>query len=116
AGVAFGIGMFLMSIRTSQPRLALAGLPFLILGVITHLWGMKVAKHFIFPAFIWYFAIPIPGIQQATTILQVVVTKVCYFGGTAMGMDLINDGNSIAGNGWNFDIAEGCSGIRSLMA
>ncbi len=119
AGVAFGVGMFLLSIRTSQPRLALAGLPFLILGVTTHLWGLRVAKHFIFPAFIWYFAIPIPGIQQATTILQVVVTKFCFMGGSAMGMPLVVDGNTISSvgeNAWNFDIAEGCSGIRSLMA
>ena len=119
AGVLLGIGLYLMSIRTLQPRLALFGLPFLILGALLVLFGPKVARHFIFPAFIWYFAIPIPGIQQATAVLQMVVTELCFLGGTAMGMPLVNDGNtisSVGANAWNFDIAEGCSGIRSLMA
>lgn len=119
AGVAIGIGLYVLSVRAIQPRLALFGLPFLILGGILYLFGPKTARHFIFPAFFWYFAIPIPGIQQATALLQVVVTKGCYTAGVWMGMPLVNDGNTITAvgpNGWNFDIAEGCSGIRSLMA
>jgi len=119
AGVAIGIGLFVFSVRTLQPRLAIIGMPFLILGGLMHLFGPKVARHFIFPAFIWFFAFPIPGIQQATSLLQVAVTKVCYEGGTAMGMALVVEGNKISSVGpdsWKFDIAEGCSGIRSLMA
>jgi exosortase len=119
AGLAIGIGLYLLSVRTIQPRLALFGIPFLILGGTTFLFGFKVSRHFIFPAFFWYFAIPIPGIQQATALLQVGVTKLCFAGGTALGMELVNDGNTITSVGakaWQFDIAEGCSGIRSLMA
>lgn len=118
-GVAFGVGLYILSVRTLQPRLAIIGLPFIILGGIMHLFGPKVAKHFIFPAFIWFFAFPIPGFQQATSLLQIAVTKACYFCGTAVGMNLVVDGNNISNlgaNAWNFDIAEGCSGIRSLMA
>jgi exosortase len=119
AGLAMGIGLYVLSVRTIQPRLALFGLPFLILGGLMFMFGPKPTRHFIFPAFIWYFAIPIPGIQQATALLQLVVTKLCYAAGTAMGMPLLLDGNTITAigpNAWNFDIAEGCSGIRSLMA
>jgi len=118
-GLAVGIGLYVLSVRTIQPRLALFGLPFLILGGLMFLFGAKTTRHFIFPAFIWYFAIHIPGIQQATALLQVVITKLCYTAGIWMGMPLVIDGNTISAvgpNGWNFDIAEGCSGIRSLMA
>ena len=118
-GISIGIGLYLMSIRAIQPRLALFGLPFLILGSLMIVFGPKVTKHFIFPAFFWYFTIPIPGVQQATALLQVVVTESCYHVGTFFGMQLINDGNTISAVGskaWNFDIAEGCSGIRSLMS
>ncbi|MEY4244242.1 MAG: hypothetical protein RLZZ245_1827 [Verrucomicrobiota bacterium] len=119
AGLAIGIGLFLLSARTIQPRLALFGLPFLLLGGLMFLFGPKITRHFMFPAFFWYFAIPIPGIQQATAVLQVVVTKACFTAGIWMGMPLVNDGNTITAigtNAWDFDIAEGCSGIRSMMA
>ncbi|GAA5496659.1 hypothetical protein Rhal01_02844 [Rubritalea halochordaticola] len=113
-----GMLLFVASARTIQPRLALIGLPFIISGSAIYLCGWKAGKHMLFPAFFWYFAIPIPGIQQTTNHLQVIVTQACYHVGTAMGMELVNVGNTIssATDKWEFDIAEGCSGIRSLMA
>jgi exosortase len=115
----FGIGLYVLSARTLQPRLALIGLPFLIVGALLFLFGTKVTRHFVFPSFFWYFAIPIPGILQATALLQVVVTKVCYQAGVLCGMPLMVQGNTISFIGsqqGGFDIAEGCSGVRSLMA
>ena len=118
-GVAFGLLLFIGSVRTLQPRLALFGIPFLMIGGVYFVYGWKVARHVIFPAFFWYFAISLPGLQQATNGLQVAVTKSCYHVGTFLGMELINSGNNITpvNNDWEtLDIAEGCSGIRSLMA
>lgn len=115
----FGIGLYVMSVRTLQPRLALIGLPFVIVGALLFLFGTKVTRHFVFPAFFWYFAIPVPGIQQATALLQVAVTKVCYEAGTLCGLPLMVQGNTISLVGdtsGGFDIAQGCSGVRSLMA
>ena len=115
----FGIGLYVLSVRTLQPRLALIGLPFVIVGGLLFLFGTKVTRHFVFPAFFWYFAIPVPGIQQATAVLQVVVTKVCYEAGTLCGLPLMVQGNTISLVGdtaSGFDIAQGCSGVRSLMA
>lgn len=117
--VVFAITLYVLSARTLQPRLALFGIPFLIIGGLLYLFGTKVTRHFVFPAFFWYFAIPVPGIQQATALLQVVVTKLCYQAGTLCGMSLMVQGNTISAvgeNAWKFDIAEGCSGVRSLMA
>lgn len=117
--VGFGLLLYVTSVRAVQPRLALVGLPFLIVGALVQVQGWAYARHFVFPAFFWYFGIHVPGLQQATALLQVVVTKVCFQAGIWMGMPLINDGNTISAVGpdaWDFDIAEGCSGIRSLMA
>ena len=118
-GVVFVILLYIVSVRTLQPRLPLIGLPFLIVGGTLYVCGWKVARHMLFPAFFWWFAVSVPGLQQATNILQITVTKSCYEIGTLMGMDLINAGTEIkSGNdSWDgMDIAEGCSGIRSLMA
>ena len=72
----------------------------------------------LFPAFFWYFAIPLPGIQQATNFLQVWVTNTCFNVGVAFGIDMVNTGDDIrsATGDWDVTIAAGCSGIRSLMA
>ncbi len=115
----FGIALYVLSVRTRQPRLALIGLPFTILGGLLFLTGPKFSRHFVFASFFWYFAIPVPGIQQATALLQVVVTKICYQAGLLLGMPIMCEGNTISttsGHSWGFDIAEECSGIRSLMA
>ena len=118
-GVAFGVLLYVASVRTLQPRLPLIGLPFLIVGGVQFVYGWKVARHMLFPAFFWYFAMSVPGLQQATNVLQIAVTKSCYHVGTFVGMDLVNSGTTIrpASGSWDdLDIAEGCSGIRSLMA
>jgi len=118
-GVLLALFMYVASVRTLQPRLPLIGLPFLIVGGIQYVYGWKVARHMLFPAFFWYFAVSVPGLQHATNALQIVVTKSCYAVGTACGMQLVNAGNEIrsATDSWNsLNIAEGCSGIRSLMA
>ena len=118
-GVLFAVLLYVASVRTLQPRLPLIGLPFLIMGGVMYVYGWKVARHMLFPAFFWYFAMSVPGLQQATNALQILVTKSSYAVGTALGMDLVLSGNNIgsATNSWDdLNIAEGCSGIRSLMA
>jgi len=97
--VVFGLLVYVASVRTIQPRLAMFGLPFIIFGVFYFLYGLRV--------------------QQATNLLQLVVTKACYEVGSFMGMKLVHSGNTITSaiDGWNsLNIAEGCSGIRSLIA
>lgn len=117
--LAFGILIYLASARTLQPRIALFGIPFLIIGSVVFVCGWGMLRYIWFPAFFWYFAISVPGLQQATNVLQIVVTKSSYLVGTACGMELVNAGNEIrsANDSWDsLNIAEGCSGIRSLMA
>ncbi|MGJ8696859.1 MAG: exosortase/archaeosortase family protein [Verrucomicrobiaceae bacterium] len=118
--VGFGLLLYLMAVRTVQPRLALMGIPFLISGLVLYVAGYEVMKHFLFPAFFWVFAIPVPGLETALTGgLQILTTQSCYHVGVLLGMDLTLDGSNIYLNSdknSNFNIAEGCSGIRSLMA
>lgn len=119
AAAVFGLLCYLVCMRTMQPRVAFVGLPFLLVGSVLYVCGWQVAKHLLFPCFFLYFAIPVPGLQQATNFLQLFVTKACYLSGKAMGMDVTLSGNEIYFDDaakQNFNIAEGCSGIRSLMA
>ena len=120
--LVLGVGLFLylISVRTIQPRIAIIGIPFTIIGVLLFLFGFQITKHFIFPSFFWWFAMPVPGLEDALTgRLQIFTTESCYHVGKILGMDLVRQGSTItmasAGN-VPVNIAEGCSGIRSLMA
>lgn len=115
-----GLILYLLSVRTLQPRLASVGAPFVILGISYFLFGHRIAKHLVFPSFFLWFAIPIPGLETLMTAkLQLLITEFCYQAGSVIGMELIRDGNNITVLGSGSDpvkIAEGCSGMRSLMA
>ena len=112
-----GLLFFLVSMRTIQPRLALIGAPFVVIGYTYYLFGFQIAKHVIFPSFFLWFSIPVPGLEAILTgNLQVLIVKACYNVGTFLGMDLVNSGADISIKGSSMKVAEGCSGIRSLMA
>ncbi|MGC6464481.1 MAG: exosortase/archaeosortase family protein [Akkermansiaceae bacterium] len=116
---ALGLGLLLYvaSIRTIQPRLALIGVPFVIIGLSHYCFGWKVTKAVIFPAFFFWFAIPVPNLEALLTgRLQILITTLCYHFGVLVGMDLTMAGTNITVKGVDLEIAPGCSGIRSLMA
>lgn len=115
--LGLGLLFYVASVRTIQPRLALIGAPFVVIGFAHFVGGSKFAQHIIFPAFFLWFAVPIPGLAAALTgNLQTLIAKSCYAVGTFVGMDLVSTGSTISVNGKDLVIAEGCSGIRSLMA
>jgi exosortase len=116
--VAIGIVIFLLSARCLQPRLALASLAFLIYGSVLYLWGKEVARIVLFPCVFLIFLIPVAAIEQATFRLQFIITGVIGFLSNLVGIkiDAIGTTLTAADNSFNFAIAEGCSGIRSLIA
>lgn len=113
-----GVALFVLSARALQPRMALVSIPFLIYGAVYFLWGKYVARVFLFPCAFLVFLVPFEAIEQATFRLQFVITgivgmlaKLFHIGIAAVGTTLTATDGS-----FNFEIAEGCSGIRSLTA
>lgn len=116
--IAFGILCYLIGARTLQARIALFGFPFLLFGLTLFLWGRKVARILLFPITLLFFMIPLGAIEQMTFRLQFLIIAVVKVLGGLFGIPLYSIGTSlspVSGN-WGFDIAEGCSGIRSLIA
>lgn len=116
---AIGGLLCLLAARTQQGRVAIGALPFLLSGAVWYYWGGKAALKTAFPLFFLWLAIPAPGFQQATVGLQMLAAKMAHYGATLCGVDTILDGtNVISAQGkWDsYNIAGGCSGIRSLMA
>lgn len=114
-----GIFFYIVAYRTIQARVAAGSIPFVLFGLTTFLWGRHVSKHFIFPLLLIYFAIPLPGLIQATNGLQIIATQIAYHVSSLCGADINAAGTniqSVTGKWDALEIAEGCSGVRSLIA
>lgn len=117
--VVLGALFFVAAVRTFQPRVALAGLPLVVLGSLTWWRGWRTARLLAFPVLLLFFVIPVPGMIQATNGLQLLATETAYHLSKVLGIQSSLSGNdifSIPMDKWKFNIAEGCSGVRSLMA
>ncbi len=117
--VGVGVLLFVGGWRLIQPRINVVALPFLVYGSVVYMAGWARARHLIFPLSMVAFVIPLPGIQQMTTGLQIMATKMAYHATKLFGMQTEIAGNRVydpTGNWGNWEIDEGCSGIRSIVA
>ena len=116
--IGAGLALVLLGTRCLQPRFALASLPFLIYGSVVYLWGKQVGRIVLFPCAFLLFMIPVAAIEQATFRLQFIITGAVGFLSNFVGLKIHALGTTLtaADNSFNFAIAEGCSGIRSLFA
>ena len=116
--VLLGVLMFVLAARALQPRLAIVALPVLIYGSVLYLWGRQVARIVLFPCAFLLFMVPIGGMVQGTVSLQLLVSNVVNTLSSWIGVKIEATGTTIKSldGSFNFEIAEGCSGIRSLMA
>ena len=116
AFIAFGLFLFVIAARTLQARLALIALPFLLFGVVLYLWGTKVARILLFPIAFLFFMVPLNFLTQATARLQFLETGVASAICNFLGIAVTTVGTTVHAATFQFEVDEGCSGIRSLMA
>lgn len=118
AWIAFGLLCFVIGARCLQPRFALIATPFLFYGASLYLWGRHVARLALFPCAFLVFMIPLASFEQATFRLQFVITGAIGFMANLIGITVQTVGTTLTArdNSFNFEIAEGCSGVRSLAA
>lgn len=116
--VGIALVLFLGGARTLQPRISLLSIPFLIYGSVLYLWGSAVARILLFPCVFLLFMIPVAAIEQATFRLQFAITGLVGSLSNLVGIRIEAIGTTLSAmdNSFDFQIAEGCSGIRSLTA
>lgn len=116
--VASGIGLFLLSARCLEPRMALMSIPLLLFGSILFLWGKAVARILFFPCAFLIFLIPFGAVEQATFKLQFIITGIVGVFANFVGIHIHAVGTTLSAqdSSFHFEVAEGCSGIRSITA
>jgi exosortase len=116
--LGLAILLFVTGARCLQPRMALVSLPFLFYGAAFFLWGRQVARIILFPCAFLLFMLPVEALQNMTFPLQFVITRTIELCSRMIGISIQAVGTTLTARdgSFNFEIAEGCSGIRSLAA
>jgi exosortase len=117
--LVFGCLLFVIAYRVIQWRVAVGSLPFVVFGLVWYLAGRKTALLAAFPIFYLWLSIPLPDIQQATVPLQNISIKLAQGLCHLCSVETIAVGSNIYSpdSKWeSVEVAESCSGIRSLMA
>ena len=117
--LVLGAMTYVAAQRTLQPRIAVGGLPVIMLGCAWFLWGRRTTLLLAFPLCFLWLAVPLPSFQQATVHLQLIATSLAHHGASLLGVENYTQGTlvlPVKGDWKPLDIASGCSGIRSLMA
>jgi exosortase len=117
--ILVGVFFYVVGARALQPRASLFGFPFLVFGSVLFLWGKQVARTLLFPIALLFFMIPLGAIEQMTFRLQFLIIDMVSALSHLFGIAIYAVGTTVrpvSGNWQGFEIAEGCSGIRSLIA
>lgn len=118
AFIAVGLLVFIAGARTLQARLTLTALPVLLFGIVLYVWGKSVARVLLFPIAFLLFMVPLNFLTQATFKLQFLETGIASAVCNLIGVHVNTVGTLVnsSDNAFHFQVDEGCSGIRSLMA
>lgn len=122
-----GWGLFLVIFAACEALVATLGaelftarLAFVIslIGVVLYLGGKEWVKKLGFPLALLLFMIPIPAIiyAQLTLKLQTLASELGELLISAVGIPVLRAGNTLQLPSQTLDIAEACSGIRSLLS
>jgi len=81
------------------------------------LWGKRIGRLMLFPAWFLLFTIPVTNYLGAITVpLRLLASWLAVAVLNGLGAEITRSGTAVTGNGFNVDIADPCSGIRSLYA
>ncbi len=117
--VVLALILHLAGVRAQQPRISLLGFILLIWGIPLFLQGWGVARLLIFPCAYLVFCIPLNFLDELSFHLRIIVTATSTILLNGLGIEAERMGTAIfsaAGGGFSLDVADPCSGIRSLLA
>jgi exosortase len=117
--VLAGMTIYWIGVKAANPRLVAGSLEVLIFGLILYLAGWEWAKELWFPCAFLFFMIPFNFLDQYSFQLRIFVAQVSSSLLNVLGVNVYREGTgiySIAKRFLPLEVADPCSGIRSLMA
>ncbi|MCE9616356.1 MAG: exosortase/archaeosortase family protein [Lentisphaerae bacterium] len=117
--VVLAMLLHLVGVRAQQTRLALFSCIMLLAGLPLTFYGPAVGRLLIFPCAYLILCIPFSFLDSITVPLRMVATTASTILLNGLGIAARQSGTAIysaAAGGFNFDVADACSGLRSLLA
>jgi exosortase len=119
AVILAGVTIYWVGVKAANPRLVAGSLEVLIFGLILYLAGWEWAKELWFPCAFLLFMIPVNFLDQYGFQLRIFVAQISTSLLNVLSMDVYREGTGIYSTANRFlplEVADPCSGIRSLMA
>jgi exosortase len=118
AVIALGLIVLLLGVYGSELFLSRVSLVILLAGLVLCFGGRQFLKELRFALLVLLLAIPIPAIvfNQITFPLQILASKLASALLPLFGVPVLREGNIIELPMMRLEVAEACSGIRSLMS
>jgi exosortase len=118
AVMALGLVVLLLGVYGSELFLSRFSLIILLAGLVLAFGGWQLLKELRFALLVLLLAIPLPAIvfNQITFPLQILASKLASGLLPLFGVPVLREGNVIKLAAMDLEVAEACSGIRSLMS
>jgi exosortase len=116
--VVLGLLVLLLGVYGAELFLSRVSLVILLAGLVLCFGGWELLKELRFPLLVLLLAIPIPAIifNQITLPLQTLAAKLASALLPIFGVPVLREGNVIELPVMKLEVAEACSGIRSLVS
>ena len=118
AVVAAGLLVLFLGVYGAEMFLSRVSLLILMAGLILSFAGKQFLRELQFPLLVLLLAIPIPAIlfSQITFPMQLLASRLASDLLPLFGVPILREGNVIQLSSMSLEVAEACSGIRSLMS
>jgi len=116
--IAFSLGVLVVGVLGAELFLSRVSLVLLIAGIVVLSFGWHYFRAILFPWAFLFLMIPIPNIifNQITFPLQILASKVAATVLPWLGVPVLREGNVINLPAMPLEVAQACSGIRSLLS
>lgn len=116
--VVLGLAVLLMGVYGAELFLSRVSLVILLSGLVLCFGGWPMLKELRFPLLVLLLAIPIPSIlfNEITLPLQILASKLASALLPLFRVPVLREGNVIELPAMKLEVAEACSGIRSLVS
>jgi exosortase len=116
--VVFALAVLILGVYGVDLFTSRISFVFLLAGLIWTFFGLSMLRRLLFPLFVLVLAIPFPTIvfNQITFPLQLLASRLASMILPLFGVPVLQDGNVIELPIMKLEVAEACSGIRSLMS
>jgi len=119
AVIVLALAIHWLGAKIQQTRLSLGALVMLLWGVPLYFYGWRVGKLLIFPCTYLIFCIPLTFLDTLSFPLRIYATSFSTHLANILGIGVYCSGSRILSDtsaGFQFDVADPCSGLRSLLA